>query len=84
MAESMSVRETDRRVCIITLSEAAAKKCTECNTTNSHLLPLSLIDLFPRHGGRTIMNALIMETTPVSICPYLSAFVVTVSGRDLS
>ncbi len=54
----------------------------EHSTTNSH--PPTLIGLFPRHEGRAVLKALIMETTPVSICPYLSAFVVAVPGRGLS
>lgn len=55
----------------------------ERNITNSHPPP-SLIGPFPRHEGRAALKALIMETTPVSICPYLSAFVVAVPGRGLS
>lgn len=56
----------------------------ERGTTNSQPPPLSLIGPFPRHEGRAALKALIMETTPVSICPYLSAFVVAALGRGLS
>lgn len=31
-----------------------------------------------------MLKALIIETTPLSICSYLSAFVVAVPGRELS
>lgn len=55
----------------------------ERSTTNSQP-PLSLIGPFPRHEGRAALKALIMETTSVSICPYLSALVVAVPGRGLS
>lgn len=55
----------------------------ERSTTNPPT-PLSLIGPFPKHEGRAALKALIMETTPVSICPYLSALVVAVPGRGLS
>lgn len=57
----------------------------ERSTTSSNPpTPPSLIGPFPRHEGRAALKALITETTPVLICPYLSAFVVAAPGRGLS
>lgn len=84
IAVSMSVRETDRA----SVYNYLVWSCCQLGVWNvaqpTLNPPLYLIGPFPRHEGRSALKALIMETTPVSICPYLSAFVVAVPGRGLS
>lgn len=89
IAVSMSVAETDGQsmynylvwsCCQLGVWNAAQPALT----SQPPPTPPSLIGPFPRHEGRAALKALITETTPVLICPYLSAFVVAAPGRGLS